>query len=466
MKPASLEAVKLFHEGTLAFSEMEANGVYVDLDYLKRAERKITKKIHRLEERMQQDRVWELWQSTYGGKAKMSAREQLGKILVKLDMIPEIKLTQANRIATDRNVLEGIDHPFIYDYMEVERLKKARSTYIRAAMKAANADGLVRPFWNLHIATSYRSSCDKPNLQNVPIRNPEIAAICRRAFIPGDENYCIVEIDFSGIEVRVSACYNQDPVLIDYLMGKGDMHRDSACEIFECRPEQVSKAMRDVAKNQYVFPNFYGSYFKNTAPDMWESIIRRKLTIQTKKGEIGVKKWLSRKGIKELGNCKDREARPEPGTFEEHVAGCENILWNERFTVYRDWKKSYYNQYLRKGYVKSLTGFVYDSEMDRKQVSNYPIQGSAFHCLLWSLIMIIRMIRKYKLRAQVFGQIHDSVLARVHKDDVPAYVENCHKIMTKRIRKRWDWITIPLAVEAEVSPPGRSWYEKKSYELN
>jgi hypothetical protein len=228
----------------------------------------------------------------------------------------------------------------------------------------------------------------------------------------------------------------------------------------------VDKIMRDVAKNQYVFPNFFGSFFKQTAADMWESIARRNIVITDDDGkEIGLKRWLKRHGIRELGNCADFDAEPEPGSFESHVKECEDILWNERFVVYKEWKRQWYDKYLRTGYIRFLTGFVCDSIMNRKEAINYPIQGSAFHCLLWAVIRIIKEVRKKKLRAKVFAQIHDSVLARVHKNDVADYVEIAMRIMTKDIRKAWPWICVPMIAEVDVAPPGASWYEKKEYKL-
>src|SRR5690606_20675796 len=102
------------------------------------------------------------------------------------------------------------------------------------------------------------NSSDSPNFQNLPIRNPKMAKIIRSAFIPRSDRHVLVEIDYSGIEVRVAACYHKDPVMIEYINDPTkDMHRDMAAQCYLAPPEQVSKQMRYCGKNMYVFPQFY-----------------------------------------------------------------------------------------------------------------------------------------------------------------------------------------------------------------
>jgi DNA polymerase I-like protein with 3'-5' exonuclease and polymerase domains len=101
--------------------------------------------------------------------------------------------------------------------------------------------------------------------------------------------------------------------------------------------------------------------------------------------------------------------------------------------------------------------------LKKNDVTNYPIQSAAFHCLLWSLVRIVKYIRKYKMGAKVVGQIHDSILADVPVDEVDDYVEICRRIMTVDLSKHWKWIIVPMEVEVECTPVGGSWHEKYAY---
>jgi DNA polymerase I-like protein with 3'-5' exonuclease and polymerase domains len=103
--------------------------------------------------------------------------------------------------------------------------------------------------------------------------------------------------------------------------------------------------------------------------------------------------------------------------------------------------------------------------MDRKQVSNYPAQGSAFHCLLWCLIQIQKTIKKHHMKSVIIGQIHDSVLADVARGELRDYMEIAHEIMSVKLKKHWKWIIVPMEAECEVAPPGESWYKKAEVKI-
>lgn len=458
MKCATPEAYKLFHDGSLALSRMESNGFAVDTEYLEKSKQAIGEEIENKEEKLRSDSLWKKWKKRHGANTKLTARNQLMTVLVAEGIVKDVALTSKGNIKGDRGELERVDHPFVKEYLETEKLRKLLGTYIKGIEREVTEKGRIHGFFNLHLVTSYRGSADSPNLQNVPVRDPYISEIIRKVFIPRRKNRCIVEIDFSGIEVRISAVYNKDPKLISYLAGHGDMHQDAAADLYCCKTEQVSKMMRSMVKNQYVFPEFYGSFYKQCAPNLWESIDRYSFEVDG----IPMKKWLKKKGIRELGSCVFDE-KPKRGTFEYHVAKSENVLWNERFKVYRDWKESWYAKYLERGYLKYKTGFVVDCPLNRKEACNWPIQGTAFHCLLWSLTKIDRLVRKRRIDSLLVSQIHDSIVADVHKDHVDDYIELAVNVMTVKLMKHWKWLNIPLEVEAEVSPPGCSWFEKKVY---
>jgi len=63
----------------------------------------------------------------------------------------------------------------------------------------------------------------------------------------------------------------------------------------------------------------------------------------------------------------------------------------------------------------------------------------------------------------LIGQIHDSLLSDVAKGELKDYTEIAHKIMTVDLKKHWRWIIVPMEVDCEVAPCGRSWLEKEKY---
>lgn len=173
---------------------------------------------------------------------------------------------------------------------------------------------------------------------------------------------------------------------------------------------------------------------------------------------------LETEGIYELGDC-DPEQNPREGTFELHVKKVERDFWNRRFKVYGQWKKDWWDDYCELGYCDTLTGFRIQGDYNRKEIINYPIQGTAFHWLLWCLIRIQKLLNKYRMKSKIVGQIHDSIVGDTHRKEVRNYLEICQQVMTIDVKKHWSWIIVPLKIEAEVAPVNGSWFDKEKVKL-
>jgi hypothetical protein len=323
-------------------------------------------------------------------------------------------------------------------------------------------DGIARPVPSLHLARTYRSAYSDFNFQNLPVRNPEYAKTIRQLFLPDGDDYHIVEIDYSGIEVYLAYVYNQDPVLREYLLNpEKDMHRDMAMQCYMLSKSdwaaldpKVQKLLRYFGKNKFVFPQFYGSFYVDCARALWEALVEG--------GHDDIIAHLRKKGIKKRGEC-DPEAQPIRGTFEYHIRQVEEDFWGSRFKVYDRWKRKWYDEYQRTGRFCTYTGFSFEGVLKRNDVVNYPIQGSAFHCLLRSMVWLHDWLKKKAMRSRILGQIHDSIVGSVHNSELQNYITKAVDLMTKRVPKEWDWINIPLKVEVDVAPAGQSWAEKQAW---
>lgn len=464
------EAYKLLHNGCVTLSQVETNGMRIDEDYLHRTLEKTSKKIHRLTEGLKQHEIYKAWKKVYGTKTNLGSHQQLGKVLFDVLKYESKSTTKTGRHQTDVNALEGLDIPFVKDFLTVEKLKKANSTYLKGILRES-VDGYIHPVFNLHIVQTYRSSSDSPNFQNIPIRNPKISKLVRRCFIARPEHQ-IVEVDYSGIEVHAASWYHKDPRMLEYICNpKKDMHRDMAMQCYKLSVEEMTpkendkedekriKQIRYCGKNMFVFPEFYGDYYIDCARSLWSAVGKMKLN--TREGGTLIE-HLRKGGIKKLGNLNPKE-KPLSGTFEKHIQEVENDFWNNRFKVYGQWRKDWYNAYKETGKFSTLTGFEFTGFFKRNEVINYPVQGVAFHCLLWSLIRIQKLLNKYKMRSLIVGQIHDSIVADVFKKELKQYLEICKQVMTVDIKKHWNFIITPIAIEAEVAPVNGSWFEKEKW---
>lgn len=471
MIPYNKRAYRLLHEGSIALAQVEHNGIRMDVDYLDNIIKEIDKKITELQKNLKESEVYITWKKTYGKKLNFNSGIQLGEILFSKMGFDPPAYTDSGKFSVDESSLSSINHPFVKDYLEIKKLQKVSTTYLKG-LRREIANGYLHPFFNLHITRTFRSSSSSPNFQNLPIRDPELGRIVRKAFIAREGNH-IVELDFSGLEVCIAAGYHKDPTMLEYIKDKTkDMHRDMAQECFALPFEEMHdpkddedgkriKRIRYCGKNMFVFPQFYGDWYLDCARSLWAAT--ESMDLVTRDG-APLREHLREVGIFELGDLNPKE-KPREGTFERHIQKVEEAFWNERFPVYSKWKKKWFEEYKKKGYFISKTGFICQGHMKKNEIINYPVQGSAFHCLLQSLIWIQEEIEKRGMKTLIIGQIHDSIVADVPHNELKKYLKLANHIMTKRLSKEWKWINVPLEIEAEVSPLNGCWADKKEMEI-
>lgn len=454
------DALRLLIEGAKALACVEHNGIAIDVAYLNDTLLSINSQIQTLEQSLQRDPLWKEWVKKYGEKAKLGSTDQLGQLLFVDLKYPCTEYTPTGKPKADENAIERVPLQFTKDYIHLKKLQKMKGTYLNG-IKRETVDGFLHPVFNLHTVDTYRSSSSLINFQNLPMRNPEMMKVIRRCFIPR-KGRMLVEIDFSGIEVRIAACYNHDPMLIHYIKNKAtDMHRDMACELFLLPPELITKkTTRDASKNMFVFPQFYGSFYVDCARAIWTAMERRDFRVGA--DGISIREHLASLGITRLGDCNPDQA-PVRGTFEHHVMKVEKKMWTERFSVYARWKNQWYQDYLNKGYFDMYTGFRCKGLYSRNQVINYPVQGSAFHCLLWSIIALQKAMIKAGMQSLIVGQIHDCIVLDVVPHELNAILNLAHRIMTVLLPRAWQWIIVPLETESEVCRIDQSWIDKRVY---
>jgi DNA polymerase-1 len=460
-QPTRQDAYKLFHEGILAFSRAEEQGLRIDLDYCRETENAITEEIHTLQSNFFATQFYEKWNRATKGKPNIDSNSQLGYYLYQVKGLKPAKKTASGQGSTDQEALDALDIPEIKDLLRIRKLKKTRDTYLKGFQKE-QINGYVHPNFNLHIARTYRSSSSNPNFQNIPKRDKETAEICRKAFFARPGNH-LVEVDYSSIEVCISACYHHDPQMIKYIENpSSDMHGDMAEQIFFLDKLDKSipghKTLRSASKNGFVFPQFYGDYYGNSAPALacqWGNL--------PEKG-----RWKPGTGIEiEKGRHLSDQLLANGQTslkkFTEHIRQIEEHFWNTRFKVYNQWKEDWWAKYQSAGTIEMYTGFQCKGIMSRNDATNYPIQGTAFHCLLWSFIQLDKFLRKKGYETRLVGQIHDAIVLDVPPAELKTVAKLLRFIMVKKLREHWDWIIVPLDIEIDVSEAGGSWNEMTPY---
>lgn len=457
MKMSRYDGYSLLHAGAIALAEVEANGMRIDVPYLDGAIEDTAARIARLEEKLRGCEEYKLQRRRYGVATNLTSRDQLASVL-----FGDMGHTAHSRTATgkaqlDETALEKVGTKYARGFLRLEKLNKLYGTYLTGIRREVDEKGFLHAFFGLGHVRSFRGQSDSPNLQNVPIRDPIQGKVIRKAFIPR-KGHAIVEIDYSSIEVMVACALSGDPKLT-YDAREGDMHRDMSAECYLLEKGQVTKAIRQNTKGGFVFAEFYGDWYKQVTRNLWDGIDRYGLKLDD---GTGLHTHLKARGITGMGLC-DPSKDPVEGTFEAHIKKVEDRFWNKRFKVYHAKRRAWIEDYKQKGYIDLVTGFRCWGPMSKNQVMNYHIQGPAFHCLLWSLINVIKQTKKLRMGAKVISQIHDSIIADVPLAEVDDYLTLAHDIATKQIRDHWSWITVPFEIEAEMSAV--NWHEKAKIEI-
>jgi len=441
--PNTKQAYDLLHKGSLALGDVEMNGVRIDVDHCRREQRNATIKLKKITEKILSMEEGKYWKKKYGNEFNIGSTSQLGHVLY-----DHCKYEQTNGKSTGANALASIRTPFTKQIVQYRKIATMKNTFLGNLIRQTGENGIMHPSFLLNTAVTFRSSSMDPNFQNIPIRDPEVGSVIRQAFIPRKGRQ-LLELDYSGAEVSCGACYHKDPAMISYLTDPTkDMHRDMAMECYKLKKSQVTKKIRYCGKNMFVFPEFYGDYYLTCANSLWKAVSN--MNLETADG-------------KSLKIHLQEQELATVAAFRDHIEAVERDFWEKKFSAYTKWKKSLYYSYLSSGVIHTLTGFTIQGSMRRNQVINYPVQGSAFHWLLWSLIQLNSELKRKRMSSMIVGQIHDSMVLDAHSTEVDDVIQLARKIMTKRIRKEYPWIIVPLEADAEVAPIGGSWHEKKDY---
>ena len=453
------DAYELMHRGILALQRAEQAGLRLDLEYCATQNKKLTHHIKYQENKFAKSELGQLWKKTYRANMNFGSGQQLAFLLYNIMKLTPTKFTQGEGGSTDEEALTKLELPGIQHLIRSRKLKKLRDTYLASFIRE-QVDGILHPNFNLHLVKTFRPSTDHPNLANVPNRDYESMKLCRGAIFPRI-GHQFLSGDFGGIEVKMACCYTEDPQLI-HDVNHGDMHLDMAVELFKLdnldKSHKGEGRLRQGAKNGFVFPQFYGDYWGNNVPSLLDWAKEATL----KDGTPGWEHLQNKKLITldRKGNIKSRVA------FEKHVQQVEDVFWNTRYRVYTKWKKKWWAQYQKKGYIEMFTGFrCGGSVMRENECINAPFQGTAFHCMLWTLIQLDQYQQERGWRSRIVNQIYDEIMFDAHPEETKKVARQIVKTATKELPAHYPWINVPLEIDIESGAVDTAWGTKNEMEM-
>ena len=414
-------------EGAQALNKLTCRGVPIDVDMLLKMQKSYELEMDRRTKDMQNCPGVIEYKELKGVEFNPESSPQFAAVLkhaYKLvptveNQLPVTGNKKKLTLCTDKNALPEIAAKV--DNIEVKnliaallRFRKCGSFIKRAKNYWANMDSNNRVHPSYYILTNtYRSSAEDPNIQNVFKHDEELVKF-RRCIVASLGNL-LLEVDYSGMEVRVIAMASGDEELIRQINAGMDPHTRWASEIFQKPESEVTKQERYEAKNGFVFKSFYGG-----APE-------------------------NMRGYSELFGT----------VTKEHFIKVQKKFWSEYKGV-RAWQQRMIRTYNDFGYTEACSGFRRPGPLNFNKIYNTPIQGPGFHMLLKSLIKL-----DFENRLKVAGfksmplfEVHDSIAFDAVPQEIPELVKFVTDIMTKDVV---DWQNdVPIAVDWDL---GYNWYD-------
>lgn len=255
---------KLMNNMVHVYTDMECNGVKIDESIVDQMDIVYTNKINKLRDRLDSIAPW---------KMNHNSPQQLAELIFRKWKLEghEVKTGKKRTKWTTAKenlqlmIQDDIDpehREYLEKILEFKKLGKLHGTYIRGLPRFLR-DGYIHANWNMTGADSGRTSCNDPNLQQIP-RDGELKQIFRSRW----KNGLLVGFDCSQGELRIAAHVANEQTLIRlFNSGVADIHRASAAELLDVDMSEVTEDQRYGAK-QCNFAKLFGSGIKTIAQEM------------------------------------------------------------------------------------------------------------------------------------------------------------------------------------------------------
>jgi len=389
---------------------MEEYGFKIDTQRLKEYVDELEEKIELLTKE-----IYEI----AGEEFNINSPKQLGVILFEKLMLPMGKKTKTG-YSTAAEVLEKLraEHIIIEKILEYRQLVKLKTTYGDGLFAVVNQETQkIHSTFNQTITATGRISSTEPNLQNIPIKL-EMGRKIRKVFIPSDEEYLLLDADYSQIELRVLAHIAKDETLIRAFRTGEDIHKLTASQVFKVPLDEVTPRQRSNAK-AVNFGIVYGIGAFSLSQDL---------------------------------NISRKEA-------EAYIEG-----YFEKYPNVRKYMDETIKQARELGYVTTLfgrrrvipdinsTNFARRSFGERVAM-NTPIQGTAADIIKIAMIKVFNKLKEKNLKSRLILQVHDELLIEVHKDEI----EEVKQILKYEMEHAVS-LDVPLDVDMHL---GKTWFDTK-----
>lgn len=351
-----------------------------------------------------------------GGEFNIQSPKQLGEVLFERLGLPHGKKTKTG-YSTNAEVLEKLRpyHPIVEEILEYRQVSKLNSTYAEGLLKQIGKDGRIHTVFKQTGTATGRLSSAEPNLQNIPIRT-ELGKELRRYFISENDDYLLIDADYSQIELRLLAALADDKAMIAAFESGEDIHTATASNVFGVSTDMVTPELRKRAK-AVNFGILYGMGAYSLSEDLHTTQAKAK----------------------------------------EYIAG-----YFAAYPQIDDYLKSVVESAYKNGFVTTLFGrrrYIPELKMQNKNMQHFgervamnsPIQGTAADIIKIAMVRVDERLKASGLHARLILQVHDELIVESRREDAAAAREILISEMENAVK-------LKVALKVGVAE-GANWYD-------
>ena len=288
--------------------------------------------------------------------------------------------------------------------------------------KERNKDGRLYANFNLHTTVTGRTSCNGPNLQQIP-RNKKLKTL----FQSTDPEWELVQLDYSQMELRTAAIVAGVKAMKDAYINGEDLHTNMAAIVAGKPKEEVTKPERTRAKAA----NF--GYLYGMQPATF---------VQYAKIGYGVDMSL------------------------EEAARIRNSFFEANFELHKYYKDTQ-DALLAQGFVTSIMGRRYkvgfkhlafpdQRNLYMRKILNFPVQSAASDWALCALYEIYKTFSQDEVK--ICATVHDSIIMEIRKNEnFSTNIQKIQSIMqSPKLAKNYitKTVDLPIVADIEIGPWG------------
>lgn len=350
-----------------------------------------------------------------GGEFNVNSTKQLGEVLYDRLKLPALKKTKRG-YSTDAETLEKLRpyHPIINEILDYRVVSKLKSTYVEGLLKEDGAR--IHTTFRQALTLTGRLSSVEPNLQNIPIKQPEGREL--RKFFVAEPGNVLVDADYSQIELRILAALSKDKTMCAAFAAGEDIHAATASQVFGVPRDAVTPQMRKSAK-AVNFGIVYGISDFSLAGDIG--------TTRKQAGEYIARYFEKYPDIRKY--------------LDEKIAFAQA----HGYVTTMFGRRRYIPELAAKNKVMQAFG--------KRVAMNSPIQGTAADIIKLAMIRTEKALREAQLSARLILQVHDELIVECKKEETDAVCG-----ILRREMEGCAGADFPVPLEVSLSS-GENWFD-------